>query len=242
MPRILSPLLLIAVLGACVVGGAMGAALVGASATATSTATRAEPTAVAVVDITKVVSNLDEAAQLRTRLQDVAAGFQRQLDEVRNEIRKVESELEVIRDRTSTEALRLQARGLELQATQRARAEALQRLIDIEEGAQLRAVFISIQDATTRLAQQLGYDIVLLDDRANLPPEAVGEPPNVRRLTSREISEVVLNRKVLAASARADITQQLIDFMNNEFRTNANRAPSTTPNPTTPAQPAPTPR
>lgn len=206
------------VVGACIIGGAVGSALIGGTAIATMSSMKAAPTAVGSIDITKVMQGLKEAEDARSRLNDVVKGFQTELDEIRAELKKIDAELEPMKDRSSLEYLRRVAKRVELEASGRARTEGLQRLVDIEEGRTLREMFMKVQDAAKRLAEQQGYDVILLDDRGNNPPEGIAvSDKQTRPITQREVNDIVLSRRVLAVSATVDLTQALVDFMNNEY-------------------------
>lgn len=202
------------------VGGVAGSALlhVATPAVAHEAAMKPEAATIGTVDLTLVMRGLEEAGQLRKKLEDAFGGFQAEIKAVGDEMKKISDELSAMKDPKSMEALRLQARRAELEVTGRAKAESLQRLLDIQEGELLSTMFKKIVDASKRLAESQGYDVIVQDDRSNMPPEGTNE----RRPTARDVNEVVLSRRVLAlGAARIDVTQQLIDMMNNEFKAGA---------------------
>lgn len=199
---------------ACFAGTLAGSALFSSSAVATASALRPEAASVGVVDLTKVMAGLTEAGEARTKLEESFKGLNADLRALAEEIKKISADLDVTKDRSTPDALRLRLRRAELEAQARARGEASQRVLDIQEGELLRRMFLKVTDAARRMAETQGYDLIIVDDRANVPPERV----NDREALGREINDMVLSRRVLAASPKVDVTQALIDFMNNEFK------------------------
>ncbi len=207
----------LAILGASLVGGVAGSALLGTRAVALNAPGKPEAMTVASIDLTVAIKGLDEAAEARARLQKVYEEYNKQIDDVKTQLKKVDDDLAQVKETTSAEALTLRAKKVELQALGRARAEGLQGLIDVQEGELMREMFKKITDAAQRLAKEQGYDLVLADDRSNMPPE---KDANGKRIvmTAEQINSIVTSRRVLAAADRVDVTPQLITFMNNEFK------------------------
>jgi len=207
----------LALVGASLLGGIAGSALLSARAVATMPAGKPEAMTVATVDLTVVIKGLDEAGEARTRLQKVYEEYNKQIDDVKSQMKKVDDDLAQVKDGTSAEALTLRAKKVELQALGRARAEGLQGLIDVQEGELMREMFVKITSACQRLGKEQGYDLVFTDDRTNMPPEKDANGKKVV-LSAEQINSIVTSRRLLAVADRVDITQQLITFMNNEFK------------------------
>jgi Skp family chaperone for outer membrane proteins len=208
---------LVAFLGVSLAGGALGSAFFAGRAQATNTNARPEPATIATFDLNRVVQGLDEANEAKDRLAKLQADFEKEMSDVRAQIKKIDDDLSTMKEGNSGEALRLKAKRVELQATGKARYEGLRQLMDIQDGDMMRTLFTKMQDAAKRLAEQQGYDVVLADDRSTVIPEK-DEKGNKLVLTGAEVSNFVVSRRILAANDRLDITAQMVTFMNNEFK------------------------
>ncbi len=208
---------MVALVGASLIGGLAGSTFLSAKAVATNAVAKPEAPSVAIVDLNRVVEGLDEATEARDRLTKLSADFKGEMEDLNSQIKKISADLETFKETNSAEALRLMAKRAELQATGQARLDGLQRVIDIQEGEGMRSIFTKLQDAAKRLAEQQGYDLILADDRSSIIPD---KDRNGKKLvlTGNEVSKIVIERRILAANERLDITSQLITFMNNEFK------------------------
>jgi Skp family chaperone for outer membrane proteins len=197
----------LAVVALCAAGVVIGTSWRAAVAVpASEIAARATPSAVAVVNLNRLVDGLAELAELQERLKQRADASRRRLEELGNQLKAVEQDLEEIRDVEAR--VSKFAEKVELEAQLKTRREVLQRILDLEQGRVMRQTFLKIMDACKRLAETDGWDLILVDDRDGLPDMATGE----------QITQLVMLRQVLYANERVDVTDQLITLMNNEFK------------------------
>jgi Skp family chaperone for outer membrane proteins len=178
----------------------------------------AGPTRVAVVDAAAVLKALTETKDLQTRLEARLADARKQVEDVQAQIKKINADLELKKDKTAPDARDLAAKAYVLATQDRATRDALGQLIDEENGASVRTIYLKILDATQRVAARDHWDLVLSDDRSLIPPETIKDANGRERpITGSDVTRFAEQRQVLAASPGIDITQDVITQMNNEY-------------------------
>ena len=166
----------------------------------------ASPTAEAVVDIQRVVDNLHERTELEAQQRDRATKIQQAAEQKKKELDVLEEDLKLLTPGTPEyeETQRKWEQGsLELNVTLQYERQKLQREAQIQN----ERLFKKIIDAVGRVAQENGYDLVLSpESRFQLPTGNQQNP--VRNVTLRH---------VLWHNGKNDITDQVVQLMNNEF-------------------------
>lgn len=180
----------------------------------------ANPTAIAVVDLPKVLQSLEERAVRQQSMTDATKTRQTQLDELTQRIEALQRELDPKEGGTikpGTAEYREKVIQLrELQVTLDARFKLLEQVLSFERGAIMRELYMKIESAVNRIAERDGYDAVLLDDTDfKLPEEA----------SQDDMNRAILARSVLYRHASVDITEQVVRLMNNEFKAGAGARP-----------------
>lgn len=173
----------------------------------------ANPTAVAVVNLPKVLQSLDERTVRQDAMSKATESRQKQLDELTKRIEALTLELDpkeggTIKPGTAEYRDKLiQLR--ELQVTLDARFKLLEQVLSFERGTIMRELYVKIDSAVTRIANRDGYDVVLLDDTDfKLPNEA----------SQDDMNRAILSRSVLYRHNSIDITDQVVQLLNNEFK------------------------
>lgn len=166
----------------------------------------ASPTAQAVADVQKIYDALDEKrhidAEMQTRQDNLAA----ELNKRQTEIKQLQSDLELLPaggDDFARTQEELERKAIDLQAWGTYEQKKLQREVAIRNERMLRKVI----DAVGRVAQDNGYDAVLNPENKIQVP--TGNPAQPTRTANLPI--------VLWNSGQHDITDQVIQLMNNEF-------------------------
>lgn len=160
------------------------------------------------VDMQKIMTELEE---IKERQKEFTAFRDRLRGEVQGLDKKVGD---------AQEALKLLAEGtpeydskrdeLERLTSQlRTEGEFAAQQVDRKKGAIYAAIFRKVTEAAPRFAKQSGIDLLLTDD-------SVSEPP--RSGTEAQITAVIVNRRVLHASESLDVTNDLLRFLDNEYR------------------------
>lgn len=179
-----------------------------ASATSLSKRPPANPTAVAVVNLPKILEELEERTTREETLAASGKGRQQQLDTLTGRIQVVEADLKILKEGTAEYRDKL-IELRELQVTLDARFKLLNQVMSFERGAVMGDLYSKINDAIKRVSERDGYDIVLLsDEEFKMPPEASQE----------DMNRAVLSRSVLYTHPSVDISDQVIRMMNNEYQ------------------------
>lgn len=165
-------------------------------------------TCVAVIDVDRVLSQLQEKGDREAELQGFGQGLQDELDQLQATVKQMENDLKVLaRGTPEYEKAALQL----LDARQQ--LEFKRQVAEVRFGERQKsitvAMFNQIADAATRYAQREGIDIVLSDDQAmGLSNDLPNEVVQARLQT----------KKVIYAMPSKDITDDVATMMNNEYR------------------------
>jgi Skp family chaperone for outer membrane proteins len=171
----------------------------------------ASPSAVAIVDLAQISAALAEAKALHDRLKLQADASQKDLDTLKADLKKAGDDLDLLKDKKGTpEYLRAFVKRYEIESNLKARGELAQRLLDISEGENMRTLYEKILKAVDQIGKDQGYDLILWDDRAIKAPEGTR--------TGAEIWSAIRDRRILFASDRVNITEQVITMMDNEYK------------------------
>jgi Skp family chaperone for outer membrane proteins len=194
----------LALFGACAGGVWVGGVL---STPAVATQPGGQTTRVAIVDLERTMSGLNETTARNSELTARVTPLQNQITALENELKGMQAQMEN-EPAGSPKRRQLAADAFVLRSRLQAQVQASQRLVDIEKGNLIRDLYTKVVAASQQLAERSGYDLVLVDDRAIMPPEGLAEA---------EVNQALQNRRVLHAAPRVDITADLITFMNNAF-------------------------
>lgn len=177
------------------------------------------PTRVAIIDLGKLMKELNEAKDVTERLKTMVANSKKDLDDVQDKLKKIDDDLKLKENqKESPEYRALLGQSLVLRAQGRALQSVLQQLLDEQEGAGLRSIYLKIIDAVQRIAARDNWDIVMRDDRALVPPERLQDNNgNEHPIRGSDIPRFTDQRQILAASGGVDITQDVIIEMNNDY-------------------------
>jgi len=163
---------------------------------------------VAIISLTKVLESLDEAVAAARDLETIDQGLKSRVDTMVRELEALGEDIRMLPP-GSPERLQAEQRFREL----RIRIEVEQNIrklrIEEEYASNLNRIFDSIRQATTAISRRNGYTLVFYDDStAETPPGRAGVDA---------IRGAINQRRVAFVDNRHDITQEVIDFMNNQF-------------------------
>lgn len=182
-------------------------------------AMRAPATSVAVVNLERLRAGLTEFqerdAAVRQKALELGVYFQEREKDmalISEEINELPPDSELRREKMMER--------LRLGASSRAEYEVQTELFSIEKGRVIREMFTKARGAVAEIAQREGWDVVLWDHEGNLAllfeedmPET-SEPPDI---SYGAVNRRIVGRTVAYTSPRADITQLVIDTMNNAY-------------------------
>lgn len=173
-----------------------------------ATASRASATAVAIVDLERVMNGLNEKKKREDDMRSLIGQRQATLDDLKKQLDGLTKQLELTPKEDRAKMRDIKQKQIEIAATAEARKQALQTLISLETGEILREIYLKINLSITKVAEKDGWDLVLLDNRSIAIPEA---------LTDREINFIIQSRTVLHATNSVDISDDIITLMNAEY-------------------------
>ncbi|MEC9373135.1 MAG: OmpH family outer membrane protein [Planctomycetota bacterium] len=163
-----------------------------------------QPTAVAVVNVEKVINNLDEREALQQALADYIDGRRSRLEERQKEVQDARARLEVLppgNDRKDQ-----QETVSRLQMLLEAEGQFADRQVDFRRGEIFGTLFEKIRGVVDEIAKEQGYGVVLSNDSV-VAIQFAGEAAVTRQIASL---------KVLYASESIDISDEVIRRMNSK--------------------------
>lgn len=171
-----------------------------------------KPTVVAVVDIEVVFKECEEKKQIEADLKVQADKFESERKTRAEKMRKLQSDLEMLNSGDAAFQAKLDEAGkltVENQVWENWQVQKLQR----ENLLQVQGLYMKIIKATEKLAKDRGYDLILYKEAM----------PDFKRLKPDDMPQVIRSRKVLYNSAESEVTKELLQSMDNEFRAGMGR-------------------
>lgn len=173
----------------------------------------APPTSVVTVNLPMVLEKLDERVRAELRLKSMAEEMQSEDEEWQERIKAKQAalndvpEADLAKRQKLGEELALMV--LEFEAWRRFATES----VDIEKSLLLRDLDYSVKRAIKELAEANGYDIVMMDDTG----QQLAVNPESQIPRELQVKQQMVARRLLYVNPAVDITDQLIERMNNAF-------------------------
>lgn len=164
-------------------------------------------TRVAVVDVEKVFNALEEKTRIEAELQGQAERLKQEADQRRESIKQLQEDLGILApggDPYVKKQEELSMKAIELQAWTQFMNQRLQQ----ERALQIGNLYRKMVEAIGRVAKQGSYDLVLFKEK-----EA-----NFANASAEALSTLIQVRKVLYSAEDMELTDRVIQVMNNEFR------------------------
>ncbi len=166
-----------------------------------------KPSAVAVIDVTKAFDALAEKDAIEADLKSQGEKLKVEEQAKRKHILALQGDLEVLAKdspawRRKNEEL--QTAAIELRVWQTFENGKLNR----ERGLQIERLYRKLSDAVARHGKDNGYHVVLFKEK----------PVDFRNAKPEQIPTLIQVRKVLWHSDELDITDAVIQSMNNEYK------------------------
>ncbi len=175
-----------------------------------STAPRvqAPTTAVAVVDVAKIMLGMElvktESAKLRTEFE----AKQKSLDGMRKKIEDLATQVKAA-PKDSAEKRALAFDQIKAEAEQKMSGELFQRDLNLRQGDLYKQAYTEIKAAIEQVSKQNGFQLVLRNDAD------VELPPNI---SGQDMETFIANQRVFYADSSIDITEQVVQLLNNQFK------------------------
>lgn len=170
------------------------------------------PPTVAMVNLEKVINNLEELATRNAEVTALREELQKGVDAKGAELSKMGDSLKILQP-NSPEHKKTQQEALRKRVEIEVDGKIAEQLLDQKKAEVHRGLFIKIQDAVNRLAKQRGYALVLSHD---------GEIDIIEGQEGQVTRQIAM-RRILYADKSLDVSDELLGMMNNEWRTGAKR-------------------
>jgi Skp family chaperone for outer membrane proteins len=170
----------------------------------------AKPTSVALVDLGRALNALDETQMQEEQFQEFQDEVMRHGMELRDRLETLDNELSVMSpDDPNYQAKQIEQFRTELQIRDE---QKLAQALIAKQFVKLQVqMFDRLIEAAEEYAMQEGYDLVVADDSSI---EITDDLPMA------ELRIALASRRVVYAADTVDITDAMINFMNNQFKAN----------------------
>lgn len=186
----------------------IGTVLITSTNTANATAVQsASPTAISVVNLSKLLEGLDERKFLEADLNKEIDLRQAELNGIVDEIKLMQEDIKLLveGDPKTIQMIR-DFRLKQVQA--KALSQFVQEQLSYEKGKMLATIYKKIQNAVCDIVTRDGWDIVMIDDSGPDLPELA---------TEQQMNQLILSRRILCSAKGVDITEHVKTLMNNQF-------------------------
>lgn len=167
------------------------------------------PTAVAVIDVARLVQEIDERGEWDMRLESLQASVNQEAQDRQKAIERRLKESEETEDIEKRQAIRDEVALMQLRFEQWVQIKSLE--IDRERSLKWRSIYRNLRRETSRVAETDGYDLVLVNDATG----EIATDPNAQMPLEQQVLTQMLNRRILYSASPIDITEQVIVRMNN---------------------------
>lgn len=167
---------------------------------------------VAVVDLEFVITQLEEQAEFSRQIQIRGQEFQNERTQRQEQLKALSDELGLLQ--SGTEAYEKKAEEI-LRGTLEfdTWVKFTQRVVQRDQKLHIARMYDKTIEAASKIAEAQGFTILLY----KATPQ-----DNIEELKAEELAALIRTRKVLWASAQVDVTNRVIQQMNNEFQARGN--------------------
>lgn len=204
------------------VGLALAAAVVASSTAYTVGRLTAQPSAVANIDIRKVLDKINQRAEMEIELTQMSNRFDQEFKSRKEQLEAQARESDAVTDQAARMKLRdtLALEQLKLKEW----ATVKQQEIDRELALRWENLYRSIASEAQKLAEGEGYQyVIVFDGSAEFQRDRRGQMS-----LGQQVVEQISRRRVIVASKEDDITEKLILRMNNTRATPTAASAATT--------------
>jgi Skp family chaperone for outer membrane proteins len=175
----------------------------------------ADPTPVAVVNVSRIFDEIDERSEWDIRIEAIRASIQKEAAGRQAAMERRLGESESAPSADDRQRIRDEVALMQLRFEQWATVKNQE--IDREESLKWRSIYRNMKREAARVAEAEGYAMVMINDSiGEIQTNAGTQTP-----LQQQVVEQIMNRRVLFARETIDISDQVIVRMNNA----ANAAP-----------------
>ena len=175
----------------------------------------ADPTPVAVVNVSRIFDEIDERSEWDIRIETIRSSIQTEAAGRKAAMERRLAESESAPGADDRQRIRDEVALMQLRFEQWASVKSGE--IDREESLKWRSIYRSMKQEAARVAEAEGFAIVMVDDSIGDIQTTSGNQTPLQQ----QVVEQIMDRRVLFARETIDISDQVIVRMNNA----ANAAP-----------------
>lgn len=182
-----------------------------------------QPATIAVVNLPRVMAGLEQRSSAEMQIRGMLTDINAERSKREAEVNRLQTEHEQLRRQAlENPAIAAEADAVEEQwVLERLRFQAWMQFntdhVDIEHALVLQDLYRVVKAAAADMARTEGYDLVLVDDAEG----ELGFNPESRVPRTAQIEQQMLSRLMLYVNPRIDITNDIIERMNNTYRAGA---------------------
>lgn len=166
------------------------------------------PTRVGVIDLNKVLDLLDEKVERERQLEGFLKGLEDGVNTLAKQLKQARDELDIL-PKNGAAFVAKREEVLKLTARVQGEAQAAKILAEDKKKTMQIDLYEKIADSTRDFARRNGYDLILVDDsKEKIPADA----------SPQQAQAAMINRRILFAGADIDVSEQVAQQMNNEFK------------------------
>ena len=169
----------------------------------------AAPTAVAVVDVSRLVEEIDERGEWDMRIEALRAAVEQEFKNRQAAAERRLEESENASDEITRQTIRDEVALMQLRTQEWAIVKGQE--LDRERSLKWQSIYRNLRRESARIAETDGYELVLVNDATG---EIRTNPASQTPLEQQVLTQM-LNRRILFTADPIDITEQLIVRMNN---------------------------
>lgn len=172
-------------------------------------AVKADPTPVAVVEVARVLDQIDEKSEWEIRIDALKSSIQQEGASRQKAMERRLKESESATSPEQRQIIRDEVALMQLRLEQWANMKAVE--IDREQSLMWRSIYRNLRKEAERVAEAEGYSLVLVDDsEGEIRTQSGTQVP-----LQTQVLQQITSRRILFAANMTDISDQVIVRMNN---------------------------
>lgn len=173
------------------------------------TTVQADPTSVAVVEVSRVLDQIDEKSEWEIRIDALKSAIQQEGVSRQQAMERRLAESESATSPEQRQDIRDEVALMQLRLEQWANMKAVE--VDREQSLMWRSIYRNLRREAERVAEAEGYALVLVDDSGG----EIRTQSGTQVPLQTQVLQQITSRRILFAANMTDISDQIIVRMNN---------------------------
>lgn len=173
------------------------------------TTVQADPTSVAVVEVSRVLDQIDEKSEWEIRIDALKSAIQQEGVSRQQAMERRRAESEAATSPEQRQDIRDEVALMQLRLEQWANMKAVE--VDREQSLMWRSIYRNLRREAERVAEAEGYALVLVDDSGG----EIRTQSGTQVPLQTQVLQQITSRRILFAANMTDISDQIIVRMNN---------------------------